>query len=276
MKDKRFTNIFAIMVLAIIFTFGMAVSVMADDSEEAPAALAEEATVEVSTPEPAPAVVEEAPAAVEETVAPEDSNDGVVAEETVEEEFFEEFIPEDAEEESGELGDASSYDPETRLTIIQHSDGSVSVEPEEEESVGELGEASSAYYDEAGEWHEVYDPRTGLTTVTFTPFESPQLSETSSTYEAPVYEGTSYRTTSSAYFSDTFVPFVAEEPAKDVIQEVKEASVTPVVAAEETEVLGDYEAAASSKDIPLTAGLAFFTSALIGVGVLWKLGILTF
>lgn len=302
MKNYRFVNIFGIMLLTMIFTLAMAVSVMADESGD-PAEGSDNTNVEVAeqeAPAPAPAPVAETPApapaapvaeapAVEEPAAPQeevsvsgntdnDNNDDV------DEEFSGEILPEENDEEEGEVGLATWAEPVEggMLIYVENADGTIDVnfEPNDDDEIKpEVGPAEWDIPVEGGTEHYVEYPN-GNVHYWFEPAEEAEGIVSDNPVYLEPYEESSESTatkTSAVYFSDTFVPFAAEETVPTpVIEEVKTSDITPAVDAESAEVLGDYEAAASGKNAPLTAGLAFFFSSVVGVGVLWKLGLIIF
>ena len=163
--------------------------------------------------------------------------------------------PTDSEnEDQGELGDTSWAEPAEggMMYYVQHPDGSVEswFEADDDEELGVVGDASS------------YDPTTGETTV-FKADGSVKV------YSDNANNDYSYQTAAAVY-SDTFAPLPALSEEK---LETVETVVAPAVEAEESAVLGDYEEAESEEN-PFKSGIAFFTSTLVGLGVLWKLGIL--
>lgn len=298
MKNSRFTHILSIMFLALIFAFTMAISVMADDidskdasADNAAAELVSEADEDT---EDADDVVEESDDDIygaeddtddAEVIEDNDSNDPEVIdvndddegsdvenvdvnaeddsdiadaddEQAADDEEIEQvgsIEPEDSEDDDrddlGVVGDASSYNPVTREITVYKADGSVEILTEADEDLGVVGDASS------------YDPITGKTTVYKADGSVEVYSDNNSSY--------SYQT-AAAVSSDTFVPVPAlsEEKAETV-----ETVIAPAAEAEESAVLGDYEEP-ESNSIPFTAGIAFFSSTLVGLGVLWKLGLI--
>ena len=245
MKNTRTTNIFNIAILTIILVLGMTLSVMANDAEISNESVNTENEEVVET--------------VEETTPAEEV---VEVEEKVEEEVV---VNEPVVEEEGVLGAASSYDPETGETTVSYPNGEVevTVEPEEEEE-GVLGPASS------------FDLDTGLITVWYpdgtvevTPLEQEEATYTSSISQAPSYnDSDNYNAAASVIGASADEP----EEVKNVMEEIVEVEeiLDPVI---EEAVLGDYEEPVKNS-IPFTAGLTFFSSTLIGLGVLWKLGII--
>jgi|GEM_PF-5280869 len=281
MKNTRTTNIFNIAILTIILVLGMTLSVMANDAEisnESVNTENEEVVETVEETTPAEEVVEveekvEEEVVVNEPVVEEEgvlgaasSYDPETGETTVSYPNGEvEVTVEPEEEEEGVLGPASSYDPETGETTVSYPNGEVevTVEPEEEEE-GVLGPASS------------FDLDTGLITVWYpdgtvevTPLEQEEATYTSSISQAPSYnDSDNYNAAASVIGASADEP----EEVKNVMEEIVEVEeiLDPVI---EEAVLGDYEEPVKNS-IPFTAGLTFFSSTLIGLGVLWKLGII--
>lgn len=293
MKNNRFAHILSIMVLALIFAFTMAVSVMADDTDSENTSADKVAAEEIAD-EDAEEVAEDIDDAEEEVI---DNNDTAGEEVTVvddteevkvddseviddvainasdsddsdivdtnntevadDEEIIEEVVvvePTDSEnEDQGELGDTSWAEPAEggMMYYVQHPDGSVEswFEADDDEELGVVGDASS------------YDPTTGETTV----FKADGSVKVYADNKDNEY---SYQTAAAVY-SDTFAPLpvLSEEKTETV-----ETVVAPAVEAEESAVLGDYEEAESEEN-PFKSGIAFFTSTLIGLGVLWKIGL---
>lgn len=288
MKNNRFTRILSIMVLALVLAFTMAVSVMADDTDSentsADKVAAEDVAEEIAD-EDAEEVAEDIDDAEEEVIEVDDTEeidvddsedidgadigtndsddsdivDTTDTEDADDEEIIEEVVvvePTDSEDEdSGELGvvgDASWSEHVKGGTnhFVQHSDGSVDSWFEEDEDLGVVGDAIS------------YDPTTRKTTLY-------KADGSVKVYADNKDNEYSYQTAAAVY-SDTFAPLpvLSEEKTETV-----ETIVAPAVEAEGSVVLGDYEEPESG-GVPFTAGIAFFTSTLVGLGVLWKLGIL--
>ena len=280
MKNNRFTHILSIMVLALVLAFTMAVSVMADDTDSentsADKVAAEDVAEEIAD-EDAEEVAEDIDDAEEEVIEVDDTEeidvddsenidgadigtndsddsdivDTTDTEDADDEEIIEEVVvvePTASEDEdSGELGvvgDAAWSEP------VKGGSVDSGFEANGDEDLGVVGDAIS------------YDPTTRKTTLY-------KADGSVKVYSDNEDNGYSYQTAAAVY-SDTFAPLpvLSEEKTETV-----ETIVAPAVEAEESAVLGDYEEP-ESEGVPFTDGIAFFTSTLVGLGVLWKLGIL--
>ena len=271
MKKARISNIFNITLLTILLVFGMTLCVMANDNDAEnldPAEVAEEIdNNEDVTPEDTEETPEVTPGDTEdqdEDFIEEDNDDEEEPEvdEPKAGEGTEVVEPETEAEDEGELGDAAYSDPNTGKTKVHHPNGETEefVNPPEDDFEGVLGPASSS--DPSGRtqvWFpdghvEVYPP------------DVKEPTYTSSISWEPYDNDSDYAAAASVSDISSDKP---EELAEEVV--VTEEVVEPLSV--EEAVLGDYDAP-EQKRIPFAAGFTFFSSTVIGLGVLWKLGII--